>query len=139
MPIPNIKPSKVYGLQASAASVAPQSMAAAATAQGGWVAVAQNKWAKVIASLGAGTGTLAVKLEQATDSSGTGVKDLATAASLSASALANTTETALDIDLPDTIDLVNSFAFIRLNVTMTGGSGTLAGVTLELGPQIFES
>lgn len=133
--IPNISPSKVY---AYAAQIAPQSIAAAGTAQSGWVAVANNSWAKVLALVGAGAGTLAVKIEQATTSGGAGVKDCVTAAQLGITALATGQQQA-DAKLDQYVDVNNGFAYIRLNVTMTGGAGTLASASLELGPQLLEN
>jgi hypothetical protein len=137
MPIPNYKPSLVYsGTYASA--IAPQSVAAAGNPVGGWVSVALMKWAKVISIAGAGAGTVALKLEQATSSGGAGAKDLATAAVLGITAQANSTEVQVDFDIPENIDITNAFAFIRLNATVTGGAGTLYAASLELGPQSFE-
>jgi len=133
----NRKPSIEYAVKAQ---VVPQSVAAAGSASSGWVSVAQVKWAKVLALVGAGGGTLAVKLEQATDSSGTSAKDLITAANLGITALDGTAKAAqADGDIPENIDVDNSFAYVRVTGTVTGGSGTIVSISLELGPQAFQS
>ena len=137
MPFENYKPSIAF-VNLAASNVAPQSFAAAANVTGGWTKVTNNKWAKILSAIGAGTGTLALKVEQATDGSGTGVKDLMTAAALGITAQATGTIVQVDFSIPDNIDLVNGFGYIRLNATMTGGSGTLVAASLELGPASFE-
>lgn len=129
--IPNIAPSKLY---AYAAQIAPQSVAAAGNPTSGWVAVANNKWAKLLALVGAGAGTLAVKLEQATSAAGAGAKDLATAAQVGITALATGQQQA-DVNIDQYLDVNGGFGYVRINATMTGGAGTLAAVSLELGPQ----
>jgi len=131
----NEKPSNAFVSQA-AASVVPQSVAAAGTATGsGWVSVKEVKWAKVTAFCGAGGGTLAVKIQQASDSSGTGVKDLITAANLGISALDGTAKIGqADCNIDANIDVDNSFAYVRLHATVSGGSGTIVAAGLELGP-----
>lgn len=129
----NVKPSVLYP-SAQAQCIAPQSVAAAATVTGGWVSAKETKWLKIFASVGAGAGTLAVKVEQATSSGGAGAKDLATAATLGASSLAASTILQVDYDVANNIDTTNSFAYVRLSATCTGGSGTLFAASLELGP-----
>jgi len=131
----NRKPSVQYPYKAQ---VAPQSMAAAATATSGWVAIGTAKWAALCALVGAGAGTLAVKLEQATSSGGAGAKDLATAAQVGITALATGAALA-DVDLTQYMDVDNAFTHVRISATMTGGAGTLASVALALGPANFQA
>ncbi len=135
MSTPNVKPSIQYPYKAQ---VAPQSMAAAATATSGWIAVGTAKWAKILALVGAGAGTLAVKLEQATSSGGAGAKDLATAAQTGITALATGAAQA-DVSIDQYLDVDGGFGFIRLSGTMTGGAGTLASASLELGPAAWQA
>ena len=129
----NVKPSVAYPAT-YASAIAPQSVAAAATVTGGWISAKEVKWAKLIVLSGAGAGTFAVKLEQATSSGGAGAKDLATAATLGVTAQATGVLSQVDYNVADNIDTDNSFAFIRVSATCTGGSGTLGAVSLELGP-----
>ncbi len=132
----NRKPSEQYPIKAQ---VAPQSMAAAATATSGWVAISNNKWANIHAITGAGAGTLAVKVEQATTVGGAGAKDLATAAQVGITALAASSAADVDVDLTQYVDVDGGFGFIRISATMTGGAGTFAAVGLCLGPDAFQA
>jgi hypothetical protein len=126
--LPNYVPSQVFKL---VGFVVPASVAAAATVTSGWVSCADVTWAKINAIVGAGGGTVALKLEQAQDSSGTGVKDLLTAAQLSVTTLAAGMVQA-DGNVPNHIDIQNGFGFMRLNIVVTGGSGTVVAATLEV-------
>lgn len=134
----NRAPSQVYP-GAYAQNITPQSVAAAATVTGGWVEVAQNKWAAITSIVGAGAGTLAVKVEQATSSGGAGAKDLITAANLGINGQAATTEVQADLNLDSVMDVDGGFTHIRLSGTVTGGSGTLVAVVLELGPAAIQA
>lgn len=133
--IPNVKPSVIYPL---AGNIAPQSVAAAASVSTGWVDALNNKWASLSVLIGAGAGTAAVKLEQATSSGGAGVKDLLTAAQLGITAQ-GTGQAQADGDLPDNLDIAGGFRWIRATLTMTGGAGTLAAVTMDIGPAAWEA
>lgn len=128
---PNVKPAQLYP---NADKIVPQSVAASATVTSGWVSAAEVKWAHVTAISGAGAGTFAVKLEQATSSGGAGAKDLATAATLGVTALAASTVAVVDYDVATNIDVDNSFAYFRASATCTGGSGTLFALALDKGP-----
>lgn len=129
----NVKPSVLFpGTYASA--IAPQSVGAGATVTGAWISVKETKWVKLNLTMGAGAGTGALKLEQATSSGGAGAKDLVTAANLGITAQAAATQAQADFNVADNIDVDNSFAFVRASLTVTGGAGTLAAVTVELGP-----
>src|SRR6266511_2992251 len=97
----NRKPSKVYAVKEQ---VVPQSVAAAATVTSGWIAVVNAKWLKLLALVGAGAGTLAVKVEQATTIGGAGAKDLATAAQVGITVLDTATKAAqADVNVDDYI------------------------------------
>jgi hypothetical protein len=135
--IPNVKPSKLYP---SKTSIAPQSVAAAATITSGWIDTAGYAWAKIASLVGAGAGTFAVKLEQATSAAGGGAKDLATAASLGITAQATGTASQADAQLgAQGVDVDNGFRYIRASATCAGGAGTLYALELELGPEPYLS
>lgn len=132
----NRKPSVQYPVKAA---IAPQSVAAAATVTSGWVAIGTAKWAKLLSILGAGAGTAAVKLEQATTVGGANAKDLATAAQVGITAQAASTQAQSDVDITQYLDVDGGFGFVRASLTMTGGAGTFAAVGLELGPANFQA
>jgi hypothetical protein len=133
----NRAPSKVQVVQSQ---IVPQSVAAAATVTSGWFAVKQNAWLKIISLVGAGAGTFAVKVEQATSSGGAGAKDLITAANLGITAQATGTPAVqADVKVDLNLDVDNAYAFVRLSATCTGGAGTLFGATIEAGPQMWQS
>lgn len=130
---PNVKPSKLYP---NKGQIAPQSVAAAATVTSGWIDASNYAWAKLAILVGAGAGTFALKLEQATSSGGAGAKDLYTAAQLGVTVLA-TGQAQADAQLGPALDVDNAFRWIRASATCAGGAGTLASVTVELGPDPF--
>jgi hypothetical protein len=132
----NRKPSAVYPVKAS---IAPQSVAAAGTASSGWIAVGANFWATIASLVGAGAGTLAIKIEQATSAAGAGAKDLATAATLGITAQATGTQVNADLQLAQALDLDNGFEYIRITATVTGGAGTLIAAALSLGPAPYQA
>jgi hypothetical protein len=120
--IPNVKPSIIYPLKDK---VAPQSIAAAGTAQTGWIDCSTGNWLKLVLLVGAGAGTAAVSLDQATTAAGAGSKVLATAAQVGITAQGTGTVEA-DYDLHNNLDINGGFAFVRATVTVAGGAGTLA-------------
>lgn len=133
--IPNIQPSKVYP---TSAQVAPQSIAAAGTANTGYVAVpAGAKWAHITLLCGAlGGGSEQVDINQATSTGGAGAKALATAAI--AGVTTNSSVTDYDLNL-DTMDINNGFNCIRALVTNTGGTGALVAIAVKFGPAASEA
>ncbi|MGO9830699.1 MAG: hypothetical protein ACLPJH_11210 [Myxococcaceae bacterium] len=134
----NEKPSLVYKVPAYAAAIPPQSVAGAGNPLGGWADASLMKWGKILSLAGAGGGTFSLKVEQATSSGGAGVKDLLSAASLGITAQAAASVVQVDVALDEgLLDVTNSYRWVRLNVTCTGGGGTLYAATLELGPQVF--
>lgn len=130
--IPNIKPSKLYSAKDE---VLPQSAAAAATLTSGWIDAASMKWLKILALVGAGAGTVAIKVEQATTAAGAGVKDLYTAEQVGITALATAAKRAqADVALDANLDVNNAFRYVRISLTVTGGAGTLVSASAEVGP-----
>ena len=135
MSLHNVKPTKQYPYKGL---ISPASVAAAGTATSGWVAVKQAKFAMASVIVGAGGGSVALKIEQATDGSGTSAKDCVTAAQLGITAQA-AGGTSADADLSAYLDVDNSFTHIRLHATVTGGTGTIIGAALATGPAPYMS
>lgn len=132
--LPNVKPTKLYPIKTK---VTAQSVAAAATVTSGWIPTAELDWLKITSIAGAGAGTFAVKVEQATAVGGTGAKDMVTAAQTGITAQANSTEVEVDIRIADYLDVDNAFNHVRLSVTCTGGAGSLYAAALFGGPVKF--
>lgn len=140
----NVSPLTVYPLGAGkgvAASGAPISVAAAGTLATGWFSTAGLTWVSGIFVMGVGDGTTAVKFQQATDSSGTGVKDCTSAlASTAAFGATDDGKTfTLEGIVEQCVDVAGSFTFIRALATVTGGTGTLLASTVIAGPQPYGS
>ena len=140
MPLINEKPSLTY-VAKTGAVIAPQSVAAAGNPLSSWVDSATlNKWAKVISLAGAGAGTFALKIQQATSAAGANAKDLITAAVLGITAQAAASVVQVDVPLDEgLLDLANGFRWIQLNATCTGGAGTFYAAVLELGPSAWSA
>jgi hypothetical protein len=104
---------------------------AAATVTSGWVDA--RKFAMITAILGTGvmgaSGTLDAKLQQATDSGGTGAKDI-TGKSITqiVKASGDNKQAILNVR-PEDLDVDNSFAFVRLSITV-GTAASLINATL---------
>lgn len=110
----------------------------AATYVTGWVAAAN--WAAFMAIVFAGTlgssATLDAKIEQASDSSGTGAKDL------SGSAITQLTQAGTDSDKQaiinfraEDLDINNGFTHVRLSMTVATATSDAGGVLLGLDPR----
>lgn len=129
MYIPSTKPSVIFPTKAA---IPPQSIAAAGTADTGWVQVPPgSKWLSVALNTGAlGGGSEQVDVLQAQDNSGTGSKALVT--NLITEAGNNKTDDG-DVDL-DTMDINNGFSYVKVRVTNTGGTGALVGLGAKFGP-----
>lgn len=115
------------------AVVNPQS-ATAGTYTSGWVDL--DIWGTVAGVLFVGTisstGTVAAKLQQATDSGGTGVKDV------TSKAIVGLTQTPTDNSnsqqfincRADELDIQNNFRFVRLSVTTATAASLLTGAIM---------
>lgn len=128
--IPNVKPSKLYPYKEQ---IAPQSVAAGATVTSGWFDAAEAANLKIAALVGAGAGTFAVKVEQATSSGGAGAKDLV---ATGITALA-TGHAEADVALGAALDVDGAFRYVRVSATCTGGAGTLFSAQVEAGPATY--
>lgn len=89
-----------------------------------WVdAAAAHELLAVLAIGNMATETVDFKIEQATDSSGTAVKDLAASTQLAASAAANDNAQLLIDVKAETIDTANGFRYVRLRAVTGGATG----------------
>lgn len=111
---------------------------AASTVATSWIAAAD--YGRFLAIVMAGTlgssATLDAKIEQATDSSGTGTKDV------TGKAITQLTQGGTDdsdkqvlLDLrPDDLDIANDFTHFRLSLTVATATSDVGGLVLGLGP-----
>jgi hypothetical protein len=106
----------------------------AATVTTGWVAV--KDWHRLLAILMVGalgaSATVDAKIQQASDGSGTGAKDLTTAKSITQLTQAGTDsnkQVLINVE-PDDLDLDNSFTHIRLSVTVATAACLIAALIL---------
>lgn len=109
-------------------------VAGAATYTTGWIdAGSACAWLAIVSAGTVGT-SVDAKIEQASDSSGTGAKDLTSAAITQLTAAGS----ALIQFKPQDLDLTNSFSHVRLSITTVGAttvaSGALLGVNARYAP-----
>lgn len=126
---PNILPSD----RATLAAVIDPDVLTAATHTSGWVSMVDYDTIQAIVlagTLGA-SATLDAKLEQATDSSGTGAKDI------SGKAITQLTQAGSDSDKQaiincraEELDVDNDFTHVRLSITVATASSDGAGLIL---------
>lgn len=111
---------------------------AAGTVTTGWVEAADFHMflAVVMAGTLGTSATLDAKIEQATDGSGTGAKDL------SGSSITQLTQAGTDSDKqsliqfrPDDLDVDNSFTHVRLSITVATATSDVGGLLLGFGPR----
>jgi hypothetical protein len=133
--IANFKPSTIYpaGL---ANAIFPQSVAAAGVVTSPWVAVPTGaRWAIVRLWTGVlGGGSEQVDLEQAKDAAGTGAKTMVLALRVAA---VNSQQYDDEASLDNVMDINNGYAFVRVKVTNTGGTGALLACGFSMGPPLF--
>lgn len=120
---------------AVAATIDPISQGAG-TVTTGWVSM--GNFNSVCALLGVGVmsagSTVDAKLQQATDSSGTGAKDITGKAITQLLAAGGNNRQAL-IEVRDTeLDVNNGFAFVRLSVTVGTAASLIHGVVFGTNP-----
>lgn len=111
---------------------------AASTVETGWVDACDFEAFLAIVQAGTlGTSaTVDAKIEQATDSSGTGVKDL------SGSDITQLTEAGTDSDKQaliqfrgEDLDVNNDFSFVRLSITVAVATSDIGGLLLGYAPR----
>lgn len=116
------------------AAVDPQS---ASTAQSS-AYVSVGKFHKIGAYIQTGaiasTGTFDAKLQQATDASGTGVKDITGKAITQLADTADDKQVIINLD-PAELDLANGFTFVRLTITPATAASLLSGLLLGFDPR----
>jgi hypothetical protein len=121
-------------------SIAPQS-ASAGTYTSGWVAMATLGRAYAVLNIGAitGSGTVNAKFEQASDSGGTGAKDIAGIAMTQITGSANSNKQVTLEVRPAQLDVANNFTHVRLSVTTAVAasliSATVHGTDAKFEPQ----
>lgn len=126
---PNILPSN----RATLAAVIDPDAIAASTVTSGWVSMVDFHTIQAIVLAGTlgSSATLDAKLEQATDGSGTGAKDI------SGKAITQLTQAGSDSDKQaiincraDELDVTNSFTHVRLSLTVGTATSDAGGLIL---------
>lgn len=111
---------------------------AAGTVTTGWIAA--KNFHSFMAIVMAGTlgtsATLDAKLEQATDGSGTGAKDITDKAITQLTQAGTDSDKQAIINLrPEELDVDNDFTHFRLSVTVAAASSDAGGIVLGLDPR----
>ena len=124
----NIKPSEQTALLGV---IAPISQGVG-TVTSGWCTM--QTFDKILAVISTGVlgaaGTVDAKIQQAQDSSGTGVKDVAGKAITQLVVASNNNNQALiNVNAQD-LDVTNSFDYVRLSLTVGGAASLVAGALL---------
>ncbi len=111
------------------ASIPPQS-ATAGTYTSGWVPMATLGKVYAVLNIGAitGSGTVNAKIQQASDSAGTGAKDVTGAAITAIVGSASSNAQATIEVRPAQLDVVNNFNHVRLSVTTAVAASILGAV-----------
>jgi len=92
-----------------------------ASATTAWRDAGDADWVTAFVQVGATDITFDAKIEQATDSSGTGAKDVTSAAVTQLTATDDNKYVSIDLE-PAKLDIANNFNYVRLSVT--AGDGT---------------
>ena len=131
----NQKPSEVFAILGRLDPVSQ----GAATVTSGWIAV--KDWHRLAAVLMVGalgaSATVDAKIQQASDGSGTGAKDLTQAKQITQLTQAGTDtnkQVVINIE-PDDLDLDNNFTHIRLSVTVAVAASLIAALVLGFYPR----
>ena len=107
---------------------------AAGTVTTGWVAAKDfhQFMAVVMAGTLGASATLDAKIEQASDSSGTGTKDVSGAAITQLVKASNDDNQAIINFFPEDLDLANDFDHVRLSMTVGAATSDVAGLLFGL-------
>ncbi len=122
------------------AGVIDPDAAAAAAYSTGWISMETNSRVQAITMVGAmvATSTVDAKLEQATDSSGTGVKDITGKAITQLTAAGSDDDQQAIINCrADELDIDNDFDHLRLTVTVATAASDMGAIVLA-GPSRYE-
>jgi hypothetical protein len=127
---------KASELLAVLAVIDPASLAVG-TATTGWVSAGQHHGLLAIIQTGVlGTAaTLDAKLQQATDATGTGAKDISGKAISQIVKASGDNKQALINLRPEDLDVNNGFAYVRLSVTVGAAASLASGQLLGLNPR----
>ena len=130
---PNAKASE---LLAVLATIDPVSQAAG-TVTTGWITVANHHGLLAVIQTGVlgASATLDAKLQQATDSSGTGAKDITGKALTQIVKATGDNKQALINVKPEELDTVNGFGFIRLSITVGVAASLTSAQLLGINPR----
>ncbi len=130
---PNAKASE---LLAVLATIDPVSQAAG-TVTTGWITVANHHALLAVIQTGVlgASATLDAKLQQATDGSGTGAKDITGKALTQIVKATGDNKQALINVKPEELDTVNGFGFIRLSITVGVAASLTSAQVLGINPR----
>lgn len=95
-----------------------------------WASVAKYPYVMMIALIGNTTGTQDFKLQQATDGSGTGAKDITGAAITQLGAGDDNKQAIILMNCKDNLDIENGFTFVGIVNNVTGGTANLLAAVL---------
>jgi hypothetical protein len=130
---PNAKGSELFSVLAT---IDPASQAVG-TVTTGWISAGNHHSLLALVQSGVlGTGaTLDAKLQQATDASGTGAKDVTGKAITQIVKATGDNKQALINLRPDDLDVTNGYAYVRLSVTVAVASSLTAAQLLGFNPR----
>ena len=106
------------------ALIAPVDGATGATETAVWGPVRDFAQVGVIAIVGVISGTVAVKLQQATASDGTGATDIAGATATTLTATDDGKAVVIGVDVAKNLDIDNGFNHVGCIMTITGGAAS---------------
>ena len=130
---PNAKGSELFSVLAT---IDPASQAVG-TVTTGWISAGNHHTLLAFVQSGVlGTGaTLDAKLQQATDASGTGAKDVTGKAITQIVKATGDNKQALINLRPDDLDITNGYAFVRLSLTVAVAASLTAAQLLGFNPR----
>ncbi len=130
---PNAKGSELFSVLAT---IDPASQAVG-TVTTGWISAGNHHTLLALVQSGVlGTGaTLDAKLQQATDASGTGAKDVTGKAITQIVKATGGNKQALINLRPDDLDVTNGYAFVRLSLTVAVAASLTAAQLLGFNPR----
>jgi len=130
---PNAKGSELFSVLAT---IDPASQAVG-TVTTGWISAGNHHSLLALVQSGVlGTGaTLDAKLQQATDASGTGTKDVTGKAITQIVKATGDNKQALINLRPDDLDITNGYAFVRLSLTVAVAASLTAAQLLGFNPR----
>ena len=130
---PNAKGSELFSVLAT---IDPASQAVG-TVTTGWISAGNHHTLLALVQSGVlGTGaTLDAKMQQSTDASGTGAKDVTGKAITQIVKATGDNKQALINLRPDDLDVTNGYAFVRLSLTVTVAASLTAAQLLGFNPR----